>query len=131
MSILRYIWFYNMYVYAFEKLEVWKLAKDFALSLYQLTRSFPEDEKFIMVGQIRRSGRSIPANIAEGSTRFSKKDQDHFYSIAYGSAIEILNDLIIATELKYINVEQLTAYRSTIEQLTFKINALRNSTQRN
>ncbi len=120
-----------MYVYAFEKLEVWKLAKDFALSLYQLTRSFPEDEKFIMVSQIRRSGRSIPANIAEGSTRFSKKDQDHFYSIAYGSAIEILNDLIIATELKYINVEQLTAYRSTIEQLTFKINALRNSTQRN
>lgn len=80
-----------------------------------------------MVSQIRRSGRSIPANIAEGSTRFSEKEQRHFYSIAYGSAIEILNDLVIAKDLDFITDEQLKSQREVIEQVTFKINALRNS----
>lgn len=114
-----------MYIYAFEKLDVWIQAKDLAVSLYKLTHHFPSDEKYGLISQIRRSGRSIAANIAEGSTRFSEKDQNHFYNIAFGSTIEILNDLIIARELGYISDEQLLGFRATIEQITFKINALR------
>ena len=116
-----------MYTFSFEKLEVWKMARQFAVMVYKLTRTFPDAEKWGMISQMRRSARSVAANIAEGSTRFSPKDQSHFYSIAFGSAIEILNDLLIAYDLEWISAEDLQKYRSRLEQITFGLNALRKS----
>jgi four helix bundle protein len=117
-----------MYTFSFEKLEVWKEARKFAVAIYKLTQTFPDAEKWGMISQIRRSARSVAANIAEGSTRFSAKDQSHFYSIAFGSAIEILNDLLIAHDLEWLSSEDLLKYRVTLEQITFMLNALRKST---
>ncbi len=69
-----------MYIYAFEKLEVWQLARRFTAEIYRLTRCFPEEERFGLTSQMRRSARSVAANIAEGSTRATGKDQGHFYT---------------------------------------------------
>lgn len=65
-----------------EKLEVWKKAVDFVVLIYEITKSFPPDEKFGLTSQIRRAGVSIPANIAEGAARQSDKEFLQFISIA-------------------------------------------------
>ncbi len=67
------------YKYNFEKLEIWNLAIDLSLIVYELTSNFPSDEKFGITNQIRRASTSISANIAEGSSRSSlKKGLDIF-----------------------------------------------------
>jgi four helix bundle protein len=57
------------YTFAFEKLEVWKAAKEFAVSIYKVTRSFPTEERFGLVSQMNRAAVSVASNIAEGSAR--------------------------------------------------------------
>ena len=58
-----------MYIYSFEKLEVWNEAKEFAKSIYFLTSKFPDSEKFGLVSQLRKASVSICSNVAEGSAR--------------------------------------------------------------
>lgn len=111
-------------VYYFEKLEVWQEAKNFTIQIYQLTRSFPDDEKFGMISQIRRASHSISANIAEGISRNTNLDNARFINQAYSSAIEVLNFLIISFELQFIGKGQYELLREKIECLTNKLNAL-------
>lgn len=73
-----------MYRFGFEKLEVWQKARKLTVEIYQLTEKFPEREKFGLTNQLRRASVSIGANIAEGATRSSAKEQAHFSSISYG-----------------------------------------------
>jgi len=86
--------------FSFEKLIAWQDAKELAKTIYRETKSFPVDEKYGLTQQIRRAAMSVCANIAEGSTRSTPKDQAHFTTIAYGSLIELLNHLIIAKRIK-------------------------------
>ncbi len=114
-----------MYMYSFERLDSWQLAKKLVVSIYNLTANFPNTEKFGLVSQIRRSATSVPSNIAEGTSRNTSRDQAHFYGIAYSSLIELLNHLLIAFDLNWINEEDLKKVRPEIEHLSNKINALR------
>ncbi|WP_264560560.1 four helix bundle protein [Flavobacterium sp. N2270] len=114
-----------MYTYSFEKLEVWQESKDFCVLIYKITSSFPDDEKFGLTSQLRRATVSISSNIAEGSARSTYKDKAHFTTIAFSSAIEVLNQLIIAFELNYISEETYQNLRGKIESVTNKLNALR------
>ncbi len=115
-----------MYVYSFEKLDVWIEAKNFAKQIYTLTSKFPETEKFGLTVQLRRAAISIASNIAEGSTRNNNKDKAHFTTIAFGSAVEVLNQLIISCELGFITEAEYIELRTQIESITNKLNALRN-----
>lgn len=115
-----------MYVYSFEKLDVWIEAKNFAKQIYNLTSKFPESEKFGLTVQLRRAAISIASNIAEGSARNSNKDKAHFTTIAFGSAVEVLNQLIISCELDFITEAEYIELRTQIESITNKLNALRN-----
>lgn len=116
-----------MKVYSFEKLEVWKLSKDFAISIYGLTKKFPVDEKYGLISQLNRAVISIPSNIAEGSGRISLKDKANFTNIAYSSLLEVLNLLIISEELNFITEEELNESREKIEIISQKLSGLRNS----
>lgn len=113
------------YQYSFEKLEVWKDAKDLVKIIYIITAKYPKEEMYVLVSQMRRAAISISSNIAEGCSRTSIKDQAHFYQIAYSSTIELLNQLIISYELQYINDDQYKENRIQIEKVTNKVNALR------
>jgi four helix bundle protein len=115
-----------MYVFSFEKLEVWIEAKDFAKQIYLLTSNFPETEKFGLTSQLRRASISIASNIAEGSARISFKDKAYFTTIAFGSAVEVVNQLIISSELNFISETDYQETRKLIESITNKLNALRN-----
>lgn len=114
-----------MYTYSFEKLEVWIEAKEFAKKIYVTTSKFPDSEKFGLISQLRRASISICSNLAEGSARQSYKDKAHFTTIAYGSVIEVLNQLIIAAELNFLPLEEYKDLRVLIESITNKLNGLK------
>lgn len=96
-----------------QKLEVFKTSKLFVLECYKLSKSFPVDEKFGMISQIRRAALSVHLNIAEGASRKSEGERKRFYEIARGSLIEIDAALDIAKDLFYLErilVEPLGKY---------------------
>ena len=86
---------------AHTRLDVFKVSKEFVLACYKETISFPSDEKFGIISQIRRAALSVHLNIAEGCSRKSLVERKRFYEIARGSVIEIDAALDIAIELKY------------------------------
>ena len=113
--------------YSFEKLDVWKKSIDFTKTIYKITSRFPENEQFCMVNQIRRAVISVSSNIAEGSGKKSLKDQARFTEIAYGSLMEILNQIILSYKLSFINYTQYNLIREEIENIARQLNALKKS----
>jgi four helix bundle protein len=111
----------------FKKLEVWQDALKFTAEGYKLTEKFPEREKFGLKNQLRRASVSVGANIAEGITRSSAKEQAHFTSISYGSIMETMNHLITSLDLNFNLDEELIIMRTLIQPLSLKINNLRNT----
>lgn len=97
-----------------EKLEVWKKAVDFVVLIYEITKSFPSDEKFGLTSQIRRASVSIPANIAEGAARRTDNEFLQFVSIAQGSSSEVETELLIAYRIGYL---QQTKYSELKQEL--------------
>lgn len=83
-------------MFNFERLEVWHKAIGFADAVYSATRSFPSDERFGLTNQMRRAAVSISSNIAEGSSRNSRKDFARFIEIATGSVFEVVSQSFIA-----------------------------------
>ena len=80
-----------------------------------------------MTGQLRRAIISVCSNIAEGSSRKSKKDQVHFYNMAFSSLMESLNQLIISNDLEYLDDQSLTELRKEIHPISLMLNGLCNS----
>jgi four helix bundle protein len=89
-----------------------------------LTQEFPDFEKFGIAGQLRRAMISVCSNIAEGSSRKSKKDQGHFYNIAFSSLMETLNQLIISEDLDYLTSPLLNELRNEIHTISLMLNNL-------
>jgi four helix bundle protein len=114
-----------MYTYSFEKLEVWQLARQFRKDIYLLTSKFPKEETFGLTSQIKRSSSSIADCLAEGSGKITGKDKAHYSNLAYSTTLETLNHLIGALDLNYISESDYQLFRSKIEVITIKINALR------
>ena len=114
-----------MYVFSFEKLAVWIEAKEFSKLIYEITTKFPDTEKYGLLSQLRKASLSITSNIAEGSARRSYKEKAHFTTLAFSSAVEVLNQLIISFELEYISEDDYLKLRETLESITNKLNALR------
>lgn len=114
-----------VYVFSFEKLEVWVESKDLTSYIYSITNKFPDSEKFGLTSQIRRASISICSNIAEGTSRITDKDKAHFISISFSSTMEVLNQLILSHELKYISEDEYLICRKKIESITNKLNSLR------
>ena len=87
----------------FHNLGIWKRSHQLTLDVYQVTKSFPNEELFGLTSQLRRAVSSIPTNIAEGCGRSTNKDFAHFLQIAIGSASEVEYELLLANSLNYIN----------------------------
>ena len=91
---------------SFEDVIAWKKAHAFVLSVYKITKGFPDDEKFGLTAQFRRAAVSIEANIAEGYRKIGKQDKLRFFNISQGSLSECKDYIILARDLEYINIEQ-------------------------
>jgi four helix bundle protein len=83
----------------FKELKIWQKGIDIAIKTYQLTDTFPKDDKYAIVQQMTKASVSIPSNIAEGSSRKSEKDYLRYIEISLGSAFELETQIIIAEKL--------------------------------
>ena len=80
----------------FKDLRVWQKSIQLTTDIYKLLASFPTDEKFGLISQLKRAAVSVPSNIAEGAGRNSNKEFNHFLSISLGSLFELKTQLIIS-----------------------------------
>lgn len=87
----------------FQQLSIWQRSHQITLKIYKITRSFPKEEIFGLVSQIRRSSASVPTNIAEGCGRDTLPDLKRFLIISSGSASELHYQLILSRDLNYIS----------------------------
>lgn len=93
-------------IQSFTDLNAWKEGHKLVLNIYQISKHFPREEIFGLTSQIRRASVSITSNIAEGFCRQSYKEKIQFYSIAHGSLTETQNQLLIAKDIGYINLDE-------------------------
>ena len=89
---------------SFEDLVVWQKAHSFVLAIYDSNATFPKQELYGLVSQLRRAAVSIPANIVEGFKKRGRADKARFMNIAQGSAEECRYYLILSTDLIMENV---------------------------
>lgn len=87
---------------SYEDLDAWKLGVRACKRVYEATASFPPDERFGLVSQLRRAVVSIPSNIAEGWGRGSTVEYARFLRIARGSLYEVETQLVVAKGLGYL-----------------------------
>jgi len=101
----------------FRRLVVWRKAHSFTLDVYRTTRSFPREEMFGLVAQLRRGSASIAANLAEGCGRDSEREFATFVSLAAGSAWEVDYHLLLARNLDYVAPSTFVALQSQVIEL--------------
>ena len=94
----------------FKELDVWRVAMHVAGLVYAGTRELPDDERFGLVSQMRRTAVSMASNIAEGYGRGSRQDYIRFLHIARGAACELETQLLLCRQLGYaIDAETILA----------------------
>ena len=120
-----------MIFFNYERLTLWQKSRLLVKTIYTLTRSFPNEEKFALTDQIRRAVVSIASNIAEGSGRFSGKEKLHFLSVAYGSLTELSCQLTLACDMNYLGHDQYGSIRLQIEELARIMSGYREAIIRN
>ena len=87
---------------SFTDLNVWQEGHKLVLMVYQITKTFPKEEKFGIIDQMRRAAISITSNIAEGFSRQTFKEKTQFYYMALGSITELQNQLLVAKDIDYL-----------------------------
>lgn len=108
----------------FTDLDAWKEGHKLVIMIYKITKTFPKEEVFAIVNQMRRAAVSITSNIAEGFGRFSYKEKSQFYLIATSSTSELQNQLIISKDVGYIGSELFEANYNQATKVHKIINGL-------
>ena len=114
----------------YRDLIVWQKSMDLVVSIYQLTRYFPDSERFGLISQIQRSAVSVPSNIAEGYGRVSGGDYNRFLLIARGSLMEIETQLHIVHRLQFVNTSQFEPVWEQTQEIGRMLHGLVRAVQR-
>jgi len=109
---------------SYRDLIVWQKSMLLVTAIYKITANFPEDEKFGISSQIKRSAVSVPSNIAEGYGRNYKKDYARFLQISRGSLYECQTQLEIAVNLNFIGIEDLKEINNVSLEVEKMLNSL-------
>ncbi|MCA9407119.1 MAG: four helix bundle protein [Candidatus Omnitrophica bacterium] len=115
-----------MKINSFEDLIVWQKSHLLVLSIYKITRSFPNEKNFCLTSQIRRSAISICANIAEGYKK-SRKDFLRFLDISQGSLEETKYHLILSRDLSYCDQRQFNQLSDMANEISKMLTGLKRS----
>lgn len=107
-----------------EKLDAYKISRELAVTLYRETRGFSSEERFGLSSQIRRAAVSIPANIAEGAGRRTKREFVRFLGDARGSSAELRVLLEIAKDTGEMKSASYEACRSVIDRVSSMLSGL-------
>lgn len=114
----------------FEDLKVWQRAVEYTNTIHELTRNFPNEEKFILTSQIKRAADSIALNIAEGSLGQTNPEFSKFLSYAIRSAAEVVTCLYIAKRRGLIQDDNFKELYEEAKSLIRMTQALRKSINR-
>ena len=117
-------------MFGFENLEVWRKAIEFADFIYDATRRFPDDERYGLRSQMRRSAVSVSSNLAEGSGRGSNAEFSRFVGIGYGSLMECISQSHVARRQRFLTEEAFKGSYDRAERLARMLSGLRSSLQR-
>jgi four helix bundle protein len=112
--------------YSYKNLEAYKESKTLVKQVYALLKKFPKEEQYALCDQLRRAVISVPSNIAEGSGRYSVKEQLHFIEIAYGSLLEVECQIDIAHDVKYVSDSEFVNVNNQIDKVSTLLSGLRN-----
>ena len=104
-------------------LEIWSEAMDIVELTYALTKTWPDAEKYGLTSQTRRAVVSIPANLAEGAGRGTRKEKSRYGRIALGSLYELDTLLQIAVRLGFANPNETVSLRGDLARLAKRLNA--------
>lgn len=88
---------------SYRDLEVWQKSMRLAKRIYQVTQTFPGDERFGLTNQLRRAAVSVPSNLAEDHARFGAGEFSRFISITMGSIAELETQILLSSDLGYIS----------------------------
>jgi four helix bundle protein len=111
---------------SFEELDCWKVSTELRRELAVVIRTYPADEKYALISQIRRASRSVTNNLAEGFGRYHYQESIKFCRTSRGSLTELMDHLIIAADERYISSDQLVIYKSKIERCKALVNGFIN-----
>ena len=109
---------------SFKELEVWRKAMDVAEAVYALARRMPKQEEYRLTAQMIRAAVSVPANIAEGHARATRRDYAHFISISRGSAAELETLLLLVVRAKFANEAELATLFAELDSVSRMLNRL-------
>ena len=112
----------NRYSRSFKDLDCWMKAHEFVKAVYQVTKLFPEEERYGLTSQFRRAAVSIAANICEGYRKISRADKLRFMNIAQGSLEECRYYIILAYDIEYINQKIYDHLEFLINGASWKLN---------
>ena len=112
------------YISSYKDLIVWQKAIELVKEIYILTKIFPAEELYGIISQLRRAAIAIPSNIAEGYGRRSTKSYIQFYAIAYGSALELETQIIIAKQLNLAPEKNFMKVDALLLEVSKMLNAL-------
>jgi four helix bundle protein len=112
---------------SYRDLVVWQRAMDMVDMMYDITDALPQDERFALKSQMIRAGISVPANIAEGNRRGTRRDYAHFISVARGSLAELETYVLIMERRRYVPSEQCQQMMTTLEAIGRMLTRLRQS----
>ena len=114
---------------SYRELQVWRLSMALAKDIYEVTKRFPDDERFGLISQLRRAAVSIPSNIAEGQARYSQREFLRFLSNARGSLAEVETQLLLSTELGYVPEEEMNKLSRKTAEVGRLLNGLYSAIQ--
>ena len=103
-----------------KQLDVWKASVEIVKEIYRLTSTFPKDEQYCIVSQLKRASVSIVSNIAEGLSRNTKLDTRRFLQIARSSLVEIDSQIEISLQLNFCTINEI----KYLEELSNKVFAM-------
>jgi four helix bundle protein len=112
-------------MFRFEKLDVWQRAVEHARLIYEITRTFPSDERFGLTNQMRRAAVSVSSNIAEGSGRSSDVDFAHFVEYGYSSLMEVISQATVANRQNFLVKNSYERIYQDAEELARMLSGLR------
>jgi four helix bundle protein len=115
---------------SYRDLDVWRLAIEHTLRVYEIADRLPQTERYELSGQMRRAGVSVPSNIAEGHARRRPKPYLNHVEIALGSLAELVTCLLIARRLGFISESDLDRATRETDRIGQMLHGLAHSLER-
>ncbi len=108
----------------FRNMSVWQKSVEIVVKVYEVTRTYPTEEKFGLISDMRRAANSISHNIAEGYGRFEAKDKTRFYKISRGSCFELMSQCFVSERLRFLDNQDSNEIVAQTKEVIKELNSI-------